>query len=62
MKNLGLTFGIYPLSIAGTPVGLATGPADDFEKIVIAVNELKGKSKSFLPRTYAVYMGPESEE
>ena len=62
MNSTGLTFGIYPLGVAGTPVGLAVGPKDDYEKIAIAINDLKGHANKLLPRTYAVYMGPESEE
>lgn len=33
MSLSGLTFGIYPLSVAGTPFGLAVGPEDNYEKI-----------------------------
>ncbi|PEK99587.1 hypothetical protein [Bacillus sp. AFS017336] len=62
MKSNGLTFGIYPLSVAGTPIGLATGPEDNYEKISSALKELKGNAKQLLPRMYAVYMGPETEE
>jgi len=62
MNSTGLTFGIYPLSVAGTPIGLATGPEDHYEKISSALKELKGNANQFLPRTYAVYMGPETEE
>ncbi|MGG2029096.1 hypothetical protein AB1282_25665 [Gottfriedia sp. S16(2024)] len=44
MNSTGLTFGIYPLSVAGTPIGLATGPEDNYEKISSALKELKGNS------------------
>ncbi|WP_462409887.1 hypothetical protein [Neobacillus sp. Marseille-QA0830] len=55
MVSSGLTFGIYPLSAAGTPFGLATGPADDYKKIQTALQELQGSSKKLLPRTYLIY-------
>lgn len=47
----GLTFGIYPLSVAGTPFGLAAGPKDDYEKIRYALRDLRGESKSCLQET-----------
>jgi hypothetical protein len=28
-----LEFGIYPLSVAGTPAGPAAGPADDYPRV-----------------------------
>lgn len=62
MNSTGLTFGIYPLSVAGTPIGLATGPDDNYKKISSALKELKGNANQLLPRMYAVYMGPETEE
>ncbi|MDP4161030.1 MAG: hypothetical protein Q8911_14915, partial [Bacillota bacterium] len=51
----GLTFGIYPLSVAGTPVGLAVGPQDNYEKIQFALQDLRGESKKLLPRNYLIY-------
>ncbi|NSL53186.1 hypothetical protein [Calidifontibacillus erzurumensis] len=51
----GLTFGIYPLSVAGTPFGLAVGPDDDYEKIQLALKGLQGETKKFFPRTYLIY-------
>jgi hypothetical protein len=57
----GLIFGIYPLGVAGTPVGLAVGPKDDDEKIRRLLEDLKGPSKVLLPRNYIVYTGPGSE-
>lgn len=50
----GLTFGIYPLSAAGTPTGLAVGPEDNFEKIQNAIKDLGG-SKKLHPRIYLIY-------
>ncbi|MFY4776535.1 hypothetical protein [Metabacillus sp. RGM 3146] len=61
MNSNGLTFGIYPLGVAGTPVGLAVGPNDDYEKIQLALRDLKGSAKQLLPRNYIVYTGRESE-
>jgi hypothetical protein len=55
MISSGLTFGIYPLSVAGTPFGLATGPADDYKKIQLALRELRGDSEKLFPRTYLIY-------
>lgn len=58
MKNInisGLTFGIYPLSAAGTPFGLAVGPVDNYEKIQYALKDLKGESKKLLSRNYLIY-------
>lgn len=60
MRSSGLKFGVYPLGVAGTPTGLATGPKDDPEKILQALTELQGTTKTLLPRAYAVYMGPGS--
>ena len=55
MNLSGLTFGIYPLSAAGTPFGLAIGPEDNYEKIQLALNDLKGESQKLLPRNYLIY-------
>jgi hypothetical protein len=51
----GLTFGIYPLSVAGTPFGLAVGPQDNYEKIQLALEDLRGETKKLLPRNYLIY-------
>lgn len=40
MKKIGLKFGIYPLSVAGTPFGLAEGAKDDYEKIIKKHNKV----------------------
>lgn len=55
MNSSGLTFGIYPLSVAGTPFGLAVGPNDDYQKIQTALQELRCRSKKLYPRTYLIY-------
>jgi hypothetical protein len=55
-----LTFGIYPLGVAGTPTGLATGPPDDYERIGAALRDLGGPSGALPARTYAIYAGPAS--
>jgi hypothetical protein len=60
MSSSGLTFGIYPLGVAGTPTGLAVGPQDNYESIQLALKELKGKGRTLLPRTYIIYTGPDS--
>jgi len=55
MTTSGITFGIYPLSVAGTPFGLAVGPADDYNEIQLALTDLQGASKKVFPRTYLIY-------
>jgi len=55
MSLSGLTFGIYPLSVAGTPFGLAVGPEDNYEKIQLSLRDLRGESKKLLPRNYLIY-------
>lgn len=55
MNFSGLTFGIYPLSAAGTPFGLAVGPEDNYENIQLAFRDLRGESKKLLPRNYLIY-------
>lgn len=54
MNSSGLIFGIYPLSMAGTPVGLAVGPEDDFQQIQRSIQDLRG-SKKLYPRMYLIY-------
>ena len=53
-----LEFAIYPLGVAGTPHGLATGPPDDFEQIRRALQDLGGLAA----RTYLVDMEPGGED
>jgi hypothetical protein len=55
MISSGLTFGIYPLSVAGTPFGLAAGPEDNYEKIQVALEDLRGECKKLFPRNYLIY-------
>ncbi|EMS70583.1 hypothetical protein [Ruminiclostridium cellobioparum] len=55
MALSGLTFGIYPLSAAGTPFGLAVGPEDNYEKIQLVLRDLRGDSKKLFPRNYLIY-------
>ena len=55
MNSSGLSFGIYPLSAAGTPFGLAVGPEDDYEKIGLALQDLRGEYKKLYPRNYLIY-------
>lgn len=49
-----LTFGIYPLSVAGTPFGVAEGPADSYADIRSALADLRGDRK-LRSRTYLIY-------
>lgn len=55
MDTSGLIFGIYPLSAAGTPFGLAVGPEDDYKKIQAAIADLQGTSGKLFSRNYLVY-------
>lgn len=54
-----LTFGIFPLGQAGTPDGVASGPADDFDQIAAAFADLQGDGPPILPRMYVGWFGPE---
>ncbi|RTE03968.1 hypothetical protein [Paenibacillus whitsoniae] len=53
--TFGFTFGIYPLSVAGTPFGLAIGPQDNYDNIQSAMRDLRGEAKKLIPRTYLIY-------
>jgi len=55
MNTQGITFGIYPLSVAGTPFGLAVGPEDNYAKIQLTLQDLRGESKTLLPRNYLIH-------
>lgn len=57
-----LTFGVYPLSAAGTPTGLATGPEDDYGRIREAIQDLRSDGNQVVARNYLVYAGAPSEE
>lgn len=57
-----LTFGLFPLGMAGGPDGLAIGPPDDFEAIGQAFAELQGEGRVLLPRMYVVWTGRESSD
>jgi hypothetical protein len=53
-----LAFGIYPLSVAGTPEGLAVGPPDAHERVRAALDDLG----PVVPRVYLVDMEPGGED
>ncbi|MBV9605713.1 MAG: hypothetical protein JO027_11415 [Solirubrobacterales bacterium] len=55
-----LRFGVFPLGIAGTPDGLATGPLDDPDRIAGALEQLRGGGRPWLVRMYVVWTGPDS--
>jgi hypothetical protein len=57
--NAPLEFGIYPLSVAGTPAGLAAGPPDDYPRVRSALDGLGGR---VVARTYLVDMEPGGED
>ena len=59
MTGRPLEFGIYPLSVAGTPHGLAVGPPDDDERIAVALADL---GTDVVPRTYLVDIEPGGED
>lgn len=54
-----LAFGIYPLGVAGTPAGLATGPPDDYQQVRSALHGLGGRVSA---RTYLVDTQPGGED
>ncbi len=53
-----LTFGIFPLGLAGSPDGVASGPADDLDQIAAAAAELQGNGPPVMPRMYVNWTGP----
>ena len=58
-SSRGLEFGVYPLSAAGTPDGLAVGPADDFDLVAVVLADL---GADVVPRTYLVDTEPGGEQ
>ena len=54
-----LKFGIYPLGVAGTPTGLATGPPDDYPQVRSALDSFGGRVEA---RTYLVDTAPGTED
>lgn len=54
-----LQFGIYPLSVAGTPKGLAVGPPDKYDQVRAVLEDL---GDGVLPRTYLVDVEPGGEQ
>jgi len=57
-----LRFGIFPLGLAGSPEGVASGPPDDFDQVAAAFAELQGDGPPILPRMYVSWTGPDSTE
>ncbi len=57
-----LTFGIFPLGLAGSPDGVAAGPPDDFDQVAAAFAELQGGGPPILPRMYVSWTGPDRTE
>lgn len=55
-----LRFGVFPFGIAGTPDGLATGPADQPERITEALGRLAGEGRPWLVRVYVGWTGEAS--
>ncbi|MFZ0427701.1 MAG: hypothetical protein WAO20_06265, partial [Acidobacteriota bacterium] len=53
-----MIFGVYGGGIAGTDSGIATGPADEPDRINRALDLLQGTSEEFLVRAYVHYSGP----
>ncbi len=54
-----LTFGIFPLGLAGSPDGVASGPPDDLDQIAAAAAELQGNGPPVMPRMYVNWTGPD---
>lgn len=52
-----LTFGVFPLGLAGGPGGVASGPPDDFERIAEALERLRGDGPPLLVRMYVSWEG-----
>lgn len=57
-----LVFGVFPLGLAGSPGGVASGPPDDFGRIAAALEELGGDGPSLLVRMYVSWDGRASTE
>ena len=55
-----LRFGLFPLGLAGSPGGVASGPPDDFVKIADAVQGLQGDGPPLLIRMYVSWSGASS--
>jgi hypothetical protein len=55
-----LTFGMFPLGLAGSPGGVAAGPPDDIDQIVRAVQYLQGDGPPLLARMYVSWTGAAS--
>jgi hypothetical protein len=55
-----LTFGVFPLGLAGSPGGVAAGPPDDIDQIVRAVRDLQGDGPPLLARMYVGWTGAAS--
>jgi hypothetical protein len=60
--STGLRFGLFPLGLAGGPGGVASGPADAFERIAQAVQRLQGAGPPLLIRMCVVGSGAGSTE
>jgi hypothetical protein len=52
-----LRFGLFPLGLAGSPDGVASGPPDDFAQIAAAVRQLQGDGPPLLVRMYVSWTG-----
>jgi hypothetical protein len=57
-----LSFGIFPLGLAGSPDGVAAGAPDDITEIEAAFAELQGDGPPIMPRMYVSWTGPDSTE
>ena len=55
-----LTFGVFPLGLAGSPDGVASGAPDDFDQIASAIQYLQGDGPPLLPRMYVSWTGAAS--
>jgi hypothetical protein len=57
-----LTIGVFPLGLAGSPSGVASGPPDDYQAIGLALDDLAGDGPALVVRMYASWVGTRSEQ
>jgi hypothetical protein len=55
--SVSMRFGVFPLGVAGSPDGVASGPPDDFGQIERAFVRLQGDGPPLLVRMYVAWTG-----
>jgi hypothetical protein len=58
--SVSMRFGVFPLGLAGSPDGVASGRPDDFGEIERAFLRLQGDGRPLLVRTYVAWTGAAS--